>query len=119
MNIVIILFIIIFLITIYLFAPNLALSVWIIIAALMSFIVYDYYYTINKISENNSKQCVKTGCSGQTCSSRPEISTGEWKCEYDCYKNSNCVNIDGQCQWEPNEKINKCFDKCKNQILGL
>lgn len=100
---------IIIVIIIRLIAPTLPLLIWLVIFGLFVFFIYEYYS--NNHIENN-QTCIKTGCSGQICSSEPKISTCEWRCEYDCYRNALCKKINGQCQWEIDDKIKDCLKKC-------
>lgn len=112
MNIILVLFIILFILIVYWVAPNLSIFVWIIIVLLMLFIIYEYY-TNTHIPANSN--CIKTGCTGQICADEPKISTCEWKCEDSCYKKAQCTNLNGQCQWNVNNDIQNCLNECKKQ----
>lgn len=115
MSILLILSIIIFVIIIHSLAPKLSWLIWVAIVGLIIFMVYEYNAQNNNSSNSSGNQCIKTGCSGQICSSEPKISTCEWKCENGCYRNATCKKINNKCQWEVTDSINKCLDDCKKQ----
>ena len=54
--------------------------------------------------------CYKTGCSGHICASKQIISTCEWKEEYQCYKDQECIfdSNSSQCQWSDPKALEKC-----------
>lgn len=58
-------------------------------------------------------KCIKTGCSGQICSNKPIMSTCEWTCEDACVRSAKCKNINNSCQWDIDENIQDCLNKCK------
>lgn len=64
-------------------------------------------------TDNENFQCIKTGCVGQICSDKPVITPCNWKCEYECYKDASCVNIDNKCQFIKTPKFNDCINLCK------
>ena len=61
--------------------------------------------------------CIRTGCNGNICSDRPVMTPCDWKCEYGCYKNADCVNINGKCQFIKTGKFNDCLKLCKDNTL--
>lgn len=90
----------------------------ILLLIFISLIIYFIYQNNNIFSENNApmsnpNSCVISGCSGQICSNEPQVSTCEYKCEYGCYKNANCRNINGVCKWETGDKFRHCLNDCK------
>lgn len=110
MNILLIFVLIIILMSIYMFTTN--IYIWVIVTFLIIFLLYDYLFNNKSNIPSNQNKCVKTGCSGQICSNVPVMSTCEWKCEDACVRGAKCENVDGSCQWEVDDNIKKCLEKC-------
>ena len=57
--------------------------------------------------------CLAGGCSGQLCLSRDKAdsaaSTCEWRDEYACYRQDNCICENNECQWEGNKAFSECI----------
>jgi len=57
--------------------------------------------------------CLAGGCSGQLCIPRDEadsvVSTCEWRDEYACYREDDCICKNSKCQWEGNEAFSECI----------
>lgn len=54
--------------------------------------------------------CKRTGCSGQICSDKDEITTCEYWAYYQCYDLSECTqNSDGTCGWTQNPAFTQCM----------
>ena len=113
MNILLIFFLIIVLMSIYVFTTN--IYIWIIVTFLILFLICDYLFNNKSHMPNNQNKCIKTGCSGQICSDVPKMSTCEWKCEDACVRNAQCKNINGSCQWEIDNDIKNCLEKCSRE----
>ncbi len=58
------------------------------------------------------KGCYVTGCSGQLCSSDPNVrTTCEWRPEYECYKSATCERQnDGKCGWTQTTELKQCLE---------
>lgn len=82
----------------------------IILSLFCSFIQNMYQYPYQQQPTN---QCQRTGCGGFLCADRPTPGTCEWRCEYDCYDNATCMNVNGECQWVFNDEGLKCLEECK------
>lgn len=68
---------------------------------------------INKEIEcTGDEDCKPGGCSGQLCLSKSRSSmmtTCEYRDEYACIPNDNCLCINNECQWERNEEYTECI----------
>jgi hypothetical protein len=64
--------------------------------------------------EKASNDCVRTGCSGQLCSDKEEISTCEFLEEYMCYKNAVCERqTNGACGWTESAELTACLEAAR------
>jgi len=62
------------------------------------------------------KDCIKGGCSGTICQSKdvpPIITTCEWKEEYTCYQESNCICMNNKCEWDDQPTLESCINSYK------
>ncbi len=63
---------------------------------------------VNSTSIGN---CKPTGCSGQICSDKDEVSTCEFKEEYACYQSAKCERqTDGKCGWTQTNELKACVE---------
>ncbi|XOU93964.1 MAG: eight-cysteine-cluster domain-containing protein [Candidatus Kerfeldbacteria bacterium] len=57
--------------------------------------------------------CKIGGCSGQLCLSKNKASniytTCEWRDEYACNQEDNCLCINNECKWERNKEYVECI----------
>ncbi len=61
-------------------------------------------------SKQGFNRCRKSGCSGNICSDRTLGSTCEWRPEYICYRDQNCVrNRHGGCSWDKPSRLERCL----------
>jgi len=59
---------------------------------------------------NSDNDCFTGGCSGQVCSTNPDvITTCEYASYYACFKLTNCGCVDGRCQWKSNQEFDACM----------
>jgi Immunoglobulin-like domain of bacterial spore germination. len=58
-----------------------------------------------------SKECVRTGCSGQICADTEMASTCEFREEYACYESATCERqVDGACGWTMTAALTACLN---------
>jgi uncharacterized protein DUF6748 len=61
------------------------------------------------------KPCIKTGCSKQVCSDKEEITTCEYRSEYDCYKRAACERqANGECGFTMTPQLRTCLNTRRN-----
>lgn len=109
---VILLFFVLYVAIIFFLIPSLPIPVWLCIALLFAFIVFDYFYSKNIYQAPSS--CFKTGCSGQLCSDIPITTTCDAKCTDYCFRNAQCKRINGACSFAINSDLQSCIDKCNS-----
>lgn len=71
---------------------------------------------------NYDEDCVQGGCSGEIChplSETPVVSTCIWQDEYACYAYSNCLCVEGECQWQETAPFLKCLKEVENSLENL
>ena len=80
-----------------------------------------------------ASDCIAAGCSGQLCiskSSKQQVSTCEFKEEYQCFDKKACGCVAGKCEWSPivsacifniqeQQAINDCVSLCQKQKTDL
>jgi hypothetical protein len=77
--------------------------------------VHNQKYKECQIILHNKPKCIKTDCSGQICSDKNQITTCEYKPEYDCYKTAKCERQDnGKCEWTMTKKLKNCLNNSNN-----
>jgi len=60
--------------------------------------------------EPSTKNCVRTGCSGQICADSDVVSTCEYQTRYACYKTATCERqSNGTCGWTQTEELKSCL----------
>jgi len=62
----------------------------------------------------SDRDCKTAGCSGTVCKSinaPPVITTCEFLPEYACYKETGCICINGECQWDETEEFQQCYEE--------
>lgn len=72
---------------------------------------------VNKASKaiecSKDADCLASGCSGQLCIPRDEadaaFSTCEWRDEYACYREDDCICNNNKCKWAGNEAFSECI----------
>lgn len=58
-------------------------------------------------------ECFHTGCSGQICASEDIPTTCEYRCEYGCYAQAQCVCIGGRkCGFLMTQELHECLRAC-------
>jgi eight-cysteine-cluster-containing protein len=63
--------------------------------------------------------CQISGCAGELCFDKNgpvKSSVCLHRAENDCYKNAECKEINGSCQWEMDEELTKCLAKFKVSV---
>ncbi len=59
--------------------------------------------------------CMVAGCSGTLCVPRDEqrgiVTTCEYKEEYACFANDNCLCVHNKCNWQGSELFRRCVDQ--------
>jgi hypothetical protein len=67
------------------------------------------------LSKQGFNRCRKSGCSGNICSDKVLGSTCEWRPEYACYREQNCVrNKNGRCTWDKPSTLERCLRSHRN-----
>lgn len=57
-----------------------------------------------------TRECRKTGCSGQICSDTDMITTCEYKQEYACYQTARCERqVSGECGFTQTSELSNCL----------
>lgn len=61
--------------------------------------------------------CLISGCSGTLCVPRdqtpPQYTTCEWRPEYACFAEDDCLCRAGQCRWAGTEAYDSCVSQLK------
>ena len=76
---------------------------------------YDYDRRRRRPRPDQRDRCRPTGCSGQICSDRNQVTTCEHRCEYDCFKQANCTRRGGRCQWDLTPAYRRCVNNCNRR----
>ncbi len=64
----------------------------------------------NRNVNTGSGGCQATGCSGQVCSDKEEVTTCEYRAEYACYQSAICERqANGQCGWTASQALQTCL----------
>lgn len=60
---------------------------------------------------SSNADCIRTGCSGEVCSSEEVFTTCEWRPELECYQRpfARCVCDDGECGWARTPRLRQCL----------
>lgn len=63
-----------------------------------------------QIECSHDYDCFKGGCSGQVCSSKPNVvTTCEYADYYSCFNLTTCGCVNGKCQWKSNQQFDACI----------
>lgn len=61
---------------------------------------------------SGAKECKPTGCSGEICSDKDEVSICIIRTEDGCYENAKCERqSNGECGWTQTEELKSCLQK--------
>lgn len=80
---------------------------------------YSFTYNVKKrsVSSGSTGGCYVGGCSGQICSSEPNVvSTCEYTAAYACYKTAKCERQNtGECGWTDTAALRMCLSNAASQ----
>src|SRR5438552_12856421 len=83
-----------------------------ILAVILMMLIWAQFTLVLKRKGLIPQKCYRTGCSGQICSSNPNIiTTCEWRPEYEQYRHANCV-------WLPSKGCTWIFPNRPNSFSG-
>lgn len=68
---------------------------------------------------SSDRDCFRTGCSGQICSSEAVITTCEWFPYYACYEDQYCVCENHRCTWDDDPALEQCIVEAGDTLPTL